>query len=60
MQKHREPYLSKDQVHYRLGTSHHCRDCVMFHGSLLGTGRCDLVTGVINPAYQCDRWEAKP
>lgn len=54
------PTLSKAAVHYRQGTAEaHCGNCVMFHPGGLGTGRCDLVKGVIEAHGVCDRWEAR-
>lgn len=64
MSKPEAPSLSKEEVRYRTGNpARHCGNCVMFHptrGSLMGTGRCDLVIGRIGDLMLCDKWEAKP
>lgn len=54
------PALFKAEVHYRQGTAEeHCGNCVMFHPDGLGTGRCDLVMGLISAHMVCNRWEAR-
>ena len=50
------PYLDKDQVNYRAGTSTaNCGNCTMF-----SNGLCNLVKGEIDPGAVCDQWSPKP
>lgn len=47
--------VPKSSVHYRRATgSRRCGNCAMLHGHT-----CDLVIGLIERNYLCDKWVKK-